>query len=178
MSHIWQSHVTHIWVMSHTDESCHTQMSHATHRWVIARVWMIHITRMNESCHAYEWVTSRVWMSHVTRMNESCHPYDWIMSPIWMSRVTRDAVVSRIWTHSYMRLGPFICVTRLIHTRDITTRDAVRGDKSHVPRIYKIWIRVWMIHVTRVNESCHRDALGIDKSHVSRIYILNSYMNE
>jgi len=33
-------------------------------------------------CHIYEWVMSRIWMSHVTYMNESCHIYERVMSHI------------------------------------------------------------------------------------------------
>ena len=30
---------------------------------------------MTEACHRYEGVMSRIWMSHVTHMNEACHTY-------------------------------------------------------------------------------------------------------
>ena len=63
------------------------------------RVYGSYITRMNESCHAYEWAMSHVWMSHATRMkalrashtclwvhaislNVPCHAYAWVTSHI------------------------------------------------------------------------------------------------
>jgi len=47
-----------LWVMSHTNESCHICISHVTDEWVMPH--------MNVSCHIYEWVMSHIWMSHVT----------------------------------------------------------------------------------------------------------------
>jgi len=76
--HIWMSHVTYGWVMSHMNESCHVWMSHVKYGWVMSR--------MNESCH--------VWISHVTygwvmsRLNESCH--------VWISHVTYGWVIWHI----------------------------------------------------------------------------------
>jgi len=58
--HIWMSHITCEWDMSHVDESCHIWISHVTHE--------RDMSHMNETCH--------IWMSHVTherdmsRMNE------------------------------------------------------------------------------------------------------------
>jgi len=98
--HIWMSHVTYEWIMSHMNESCHTWMSHVTYEWVMPHInepchaWMSHVTyewvmsHMNESCHT--------WMSHMTyewvmpHMNESCHT--------WMSHVTYRRVMSHIVT--------------------------------------------------------------------------------
>ena len=81
------SHVTHEWVISHMNETCHTWMSHVTHEWFMSH--------MNESCHT--------WMSHVTHecvmshMNESCHT--------WMSHVTHECVMSHMNAscHTWMR---------------------------------------------------------------------------
>ena len=68
------------------------------YEWVMSRIWMSHVTYMNESCHIYERVMSHIWMSHTTYMNESCHIKIWglsfvtlrrlVMSHIWMSHVT------------------------------------------------------------------------------------------
>ena len=77
MSHMNGSCHTYEWVMSHMNGSCHIWKGHVTH---MAHVRMIYITHMNESFHTYEWVMSRMWMGHVTHMNESCHT--------WMSHVT------------------------------------------------------------------------------------------
>jgi len=54
---------------------------------VMSRMWMSHVTYMNESCHMYEWVTSHIWMSHVKKMNESCHVDERVMSRKRMSLV-------------------------------------------------------------------------------------------
>jgi len=59
--HMWMSHVTCEWVMSHVNESCHMWMSHVTCEWVMSY--------MNESRH--------IWMSHVT--------YGWVMSHMYES---------------------------------------------------------------------------------------------
>jgi len=32
------------------------------------------------TCHTSEWVTSHIWMVHVNRINESCHTYERVMS--------------------------------------------------------------------------------------------------
>ena len=78
MSRNWMSHITHAWVITHMNESCHTWMSHVIHEWVVSH--------MNESCHT--------WMSHVTHewvmshMNESCHT--------WMSHITHELVTSHM----------------------------------------------------------------------------------
>jgi len=57
-------------------------------------VWMSHVARVNESCHAYEWFMSHMWMSYVTHVNESCRTYqvvfmkmttsvhEWVMSHV------------------------------------------------------------------------------------------------
>jgi len=118
--HIWMSHVTHEWAMSHTDFKHTTRdvgkslKSHDTSRNESWHIWTSHVTEwvmahMNESCHGmshgtYEWVMSRneswhIWRSHVTEwvvahMNESCHE---------MSHDTYERVMSRdeswhIWT--------------------------------------------------------------------------------
>jgi len=44
--HIWMSHVTNKWVISHMNETCHVWMSHVTYGWVMSRV--------NASCHIHE----------------------------------------------------------------------------------------------------------------------------
>jgi len=58
-------------------ESCHTSA------WVMHEslpicmyVCMSHVTRLNESRHAYEWAMLISWMSHVVNMSESCHAYE------------------------------------------------------------------------------------------------------
>ena len=79
--HIWMSHVTYEWVMSHMNESCHIWTSHVPFEWVMSQ--------MNESCH--------IWTSHVT--------YEWVMSHMNESRHgTYDEVASfmKEWDHTYL----------------------------------------------------------------------------
>jgi len=78
MLHIWMSHVTYDWVMSHVwhaDERVRVSVAHIHD----------HITHMNESCHSY--IVGRIRRRvnppqdrHVTHMNESCHTYECVMS--------------------------------------------------------------------------------------------------
>jgi len=72
------THVTHVWVMSHMYESCHTYFQDGAefggdehlnpHR-------ISHVTRMNASWYSYECAMSHMWMSNMTRTSESCHTY-------------------------------------------------------------------------------------------------------
>ena len=61
-----------------------THMNKACRTWWISyiRIFLGHVTYMNESCHTYEWVMSHVWMSNVyvgmshdSHMNEACHTW-------------------------------------------------------------------------------------------------------
>jgi len=83
---------TYEWVTSgQWSDSCHTNV------WVTFRMWMSHVTHMNEHGHAYEWVTK-----HVTQMVESCYTYGWVMLHIWMSHDAHciaSAFMSHTWMH-------------------------------------------------------------------------------
>ena len=109
------SDVTYVWVMSHTNESCHIWMSHVAHEgvmshmsqlqrlmqyeWVMSQIWVRHVTHIHESCH--------IWMSHVTHMNESCQigkshiTYEWVMSHMYES-VTHEWVTLHVIESRYM----------------------------------------------------------------------------
>ena len=101
----------HIWVMSHTSESCHTHLSHATHIWVMSHT--------SESCHTH--------LSHVTHIiicqthmmkdlalqkswsvshpvHESCHPVRESCHRS-LSLFTSEWCVT--WTHVFFRLIPY-----------------------------------------------------------------------
>jgi len=65
------SAVTHEWVISHTDESCH--------------IWMSHVTEMNDPCHTWKGAITHEWV--VSHMN-GCPMHKWVMSREWMSHVT------------------------------------------------------------------------------------------
>jgi len=86
---IYLSHVTHEWVMSHTNESCHVRMSHVTHEWVMASGCCIETTCRR---HPFDATSMCIYLSHFTykwvmsQANESCHmrmsqvKYEWVMS--------------------------------------------------------------------------------------------------
>jgi len=104
--HIWMSHVTYKWVMSHMNESCHIQMSHVTYEWVMSTCYsgMSHFT--------YEWVMSHVneachvWICYVTRMN-ACDMTHSHMTCRWMSRKSAWCI-GLIWRHianTYWQIG-------------------------------------------------------------------------
>jgi len=63
-------------------------LSLCTRKWGMARIWMSHITHMNEARHTYQWVTAHIWMRHVTHVNEARHIYEWVTRHTWMSHVT------------------------------------------------------------------------------------------
>ena len=98
--HIWMSHVTYDWVMSHMNAShvntlhlplCYVckQNSHVTREWVFSH--------MNASCHIW---TRHIWTRCIffcamfayktatSHVNESCH--------VWIRHVTYERVMSRI----------------------------------------------------------------------------------
>ena len=54
----------------------------------MSHIWMSRVTRMNESCHAYEKFMSHIWMSRVTHGNKSFHTYECVMSHWWIIHVT------------------------------------------------------------------------------------------
>jgi len=115
--HIWMSHVTYEWVMSHINESCHV-----TYEWFNSQVMYERVmSHLKQSCHTWALVQPKsfieschIWMSRVTyewvmsHINESCHmwmshfTYEWVMSHmneschIWMSHVTYEWVMSHM----------------------------------------------------------------------------------
>ena len=159
MSHVWMSHVTHIW--QHL--SCHT------YEWVKWHVWMSHVTHIwkHLSYHTYEWVMSHVWISHMTRMNESCHTHlaTPVMSHVWMSHVTHmNGDVIHIWLLNAVNQVFFFLsrgyVISHIATRHMNVIWLVR--MRHVTHMNESchkyeWVmsHIWMSHVTHMNESCH-----------------------
>jgi len=131
-----------------------TNVLRRTRVWVTSRIWMSHVTHMDESCHAYGWVTSRIWMSHVTHMDESCHAYGWVMSRIWMSHVTHmdesrhanRCIMSRIWM-SYVTHLTALVMCHVTHT-----------EESWCTHVWVMWC-IWISHVTHLttpkDESCY-----------------------
>jgi len=72
----------------------------------MTHIWMSHDTHINESCHAYEWVMSRIWMSHVAHGNKPS------------LTVRHDSTIVDP-AYYYVSYHSFICVTCLIHLRDM-----------------------------------------------------------
>jgi len=100
-----------------TCEQMHMDMAqswnHDTKKRSMSHIWIIPVTHINESCHAWAWVMLQIRMrhgtdmrspgshvdescrtyqdistSHITHLHESCHTYEWGMSHIWWSHVT------------------------------------------------------------------------------------------
>jgi len=196
MSHTWMSHVAQgvtpprpedlLGLQALVESTCDA-----------VRIWMSHVTHMNESCHArgrvmshvwtcdavriHEWVMSHIWMSHVTHMNESCHTYAWVMSHIWLSHATHrglqaqvvrtcDAVRIRGWVMSHTWMS------HVTHTDESCHTSRAAGPSWEHP-----WLvtNTWISHVTHMKESCH-----IWMSHVKResailhIWMSQSNVNE
>jgi len=91
VSHTYESwnryHVTHQWVMSNTNESCHTPMSYVT------RILMRHVAQTTESRTApcTQLSLRPLYMSVARHMNKSYHTYEWVMLHTSLSHVTHIA---------------------------------------------------------------------------------------
>jgi len=126
-----RSHVTHDWVMSHMNESCHTWMSHVTYEWVK--------THTNESRH--------IWMSHVTY---HCVNLQWMSHNIYQW-VTSGIMTVEFWL--------FLSLSGSHGTHEWVMS---RMDESYP---------LWMSHITyewvtsHINESCHRWSCHVSKRH-------------
>jgi len=161
MSHIWVSHVTHIfkWVMP-------IHENHEIWKWVTSHIWMSHVTHMNESCHTYGRVMWHVWMIQVTYMNESCHTYEWVMLHMQMRCVahttkSRHTFKQTHTTHKYIQ-------TTWLERESARARAWEnpwgwwRMSRRHVTHMNEFchtyeWVLslIWMSHVTHMHESCH-----------------------
>ena len=134
--HIWMSHVTYDWVMSHINESCHIWMIYVNkcpperllrtsryHHVTYDRV----MSRMNESFHtrmrhvAFRWAVSHMndlyhmWMSHVI--------YEWVMSHLIESNHTWKKHVTYGWVAFHVNESCRIWMRPL-----------------HIDELYQIWI--------------------------------------
>ena len=69
-------HVTYEWETSHTNESCHIWMSHDTHGWV-----MSHMNASCESCHI--WLSHGVWMWQDSFIRDMTHSYVTWLIHMW-----------------------------------------------------------------------------------------------
>jgi len=97
--HLWMSHVTCEWVMSHMNELCHTWMSHVTHEWVMNHVPYEYASRVT-----YKWVMSHMNKSYYIQMRHVT--YEWVVSLMnesWIISHMNTRVVSRKeWVMSHM----------------------------------------------------------------------------
>ena len=106
--HIWTSHVSREWVMSHMNESCLTwmsltRMSHVSHGWVTSHINRVtHIYDVNHViCLIHIWHESFIMSRQVT----------WVASHIWMSHVRYE------WVTSYMDASRHICMSRFMNEK-------------------------------------------------------------
>ena len=183
MPHMWMGHVMDKWIychacgwdMSHVlpvDGSCHGKKKKKAQRGLInsfSRMWIGHVTHVNDSCHTRGCAMSHMWMSHITRVNESYHTCEWVMSHVWMSHVMienkRNGENS---THlSRIFMSHVTHVDESSHTREWVIphmwMSHVMGNKSSATGTNQLTCHIcgcvishtWMSHVTHVNESCH-----------------------
>ena len=121
----------------------------------MSHVQMSHVTRPNESCHAYEGDVTRVWMHMCGHMNEACHTYQCVISHTWISHVTptneschTNECMSHIWTSH---------VSHMITSWN--TNDTLKSNQSHINESYhtserrKSWI--WSCRITHVDKYFH-----------------------
>jgi len=108
------SHVTHEWVISHMNESCHLRLSHVTYSWVVAHMDLKHAPKHSvitttltlpttTTLFTTTIVAAEVVLSHVIHMRESCHTYEGVISHVWVIHVwdrSHVSVTSHIWMNS------------------------------------------------------------------------------
>jgi hypothetical protein len=155
MTHISLMNELHPWYELFTCVTLHTY--EYVHMWRICRVahvWILQVTRMNESFHTYahEWVMAHISVSHDThvnasrRMHESFHIYtrEWVMAHTWMSHAHMCMITPNIWM-SHVRHTNALCHT---HT------------KGSLCYTYE-WVmsHTWMRHVTCMNDMSHQHRL-------------------
>jgi len=169
--HIWISHVTYEYVVSHMNESCHRQMP-----WASKCRWQSHI---NASCHR-----RHAWMGHVTyasvmshmnmsRMNHSCH--------IWICRVTYEWVMSQTNV-----LGVEVQMTityKCVMSQTSRMNESCHVCISHVTYEYVTYeqsCHIWICRVTYEWVMSHMNDLGVEvqNSFVCSINKWRLHMNE
>ena len=148
VTHVWvmtpiswhtpMSHVTHQWVMSHTNKSCHARINAScyTDHWVTySAMYAIIITAsLYECCQTHGRVISHAWMSHVMRINRSCYTHRWVMYSVMFTIVITASLCMSVATP----------MNKSRHTHEWAM--------SH---LYTSHVHTRMSHVTLINESCH-----------------------
>jgi len=180
--HVWKSPVTGMcewWAggpqssrrTSEQQSSIAIQIKASCHMcgWVMSHICMSHVAHTNESCRTYDRVMSHIWaggpQSHVfhmrirqvTRTNKSGHTYEW---------VTR---VHTSW-NTYKRVMEHLSKSHLWKSH--VTHMSRRTSDQHDYAALRVMSHVWMIHVTRTNESCHISEYVVAyiwKSHVTHM---------
>jgi len=163
------SRITHKWVKSHINESCHRSFgrrlaanwwmeSHVTHEWAVT-------SHMNESCHTWRSHVTQEWV--MSRVDESCHT--------WMSHVTAllaDYIVNgefddwKVMSHMNEQ-------SRHTWISHVTNEQVLsHKNKSHVNESF----RTWMSHVTAILADYWRRIWWL-KSHVTNEWAVTSHMN-
>ena len=144
--HVWMSHVTYEWVMSHMIESCHIQMVYMNERTQIV------MSHMNEPYH--------IWMIHVT--------YEWAL---WMSPHTwyRVPTISRL-----LKIIGLFCKRALLKRRYSAKKTydfKEPTNRSHPVRMNQrtqMVMSIWTSHFTYQRVMTHMNESGhIWMSHVT-----------
>jgi len=161
--HVWMSHVTYEWAMSHKNESCPTWMAY---RWVMSRMgeschvlvhcllsWLVHTC--HDSFHTWhDWSIRDMTHPYVTRLIHTWHE-SFILDlthlyVTWLIHLSHDSLIHVIWlihtwhdssicdmTHAY--------VIRLIHT----WHDSITCRMTHSYVWCDVLTRVtWLIHTS------------------------------
>jgi len=178
-------HVAYTWVMSRTNESCHTRSVtiNCIRVWWLpasmpaaAPVWMSHV--------AYEWVmlhSDESWLIRTSHVECTWVSYEWVMAHIkksWLiDRLDSAGQVPRqLKCHAYSHPWQMLhtCEWVMSRMRDVTHGDSAEGVSRKECHDYSI-------HCTQMNESCSvtmtRSIAHIWMSHVSYEWIM-SHPNE
>jgi len=137
------------------------------HLMCLAHRTILHVTRVNESCHMYEGVMSHIRLSHFTHewvmshmnlsRNESGHIAHIFMARMWMSHVTHENETCRTgeWVMVHMYMG-HVNESRHTHVNESCSRCEgvmahARMRQSHICE----WLmsHTWMGHATHVGGS-------------------------
>ena len=146
------SHVTHDWVMSHINESCHIWLSHVTYKWIMIPLMnhhMIHLT--NHSFNVSSMYHHIIWLSHVT--------YVWVISRMTESFPAKKACNSWLFWEHDLQLMSESCHVWLSHVTYKHTyicgkdRTSSRGQSAschlRISHVTYVWV------MSHMNETCH-----------------------